>query len=621
MKNIITFLIELIRRNLMPIMATFLALMSLQVHAQQIQFTASAKSVVAVGERFQLQYKINAEGTGFKGPNIVDFNVLTGPNTSTSSSVQIIGGQVTREVSYTYTYVLAATKEGTFTIPPATINYDGRQFTSNAVAIEVRRGAAQQGAGQAQQQEDEIDVFLRAEVSNSTPYLGEQVILTYKLYFNNQISGHDGFQRIASFPGFWVKNLFPNQRDIPTTTEVINGKQYNVAEVRKFALFPQRTGKIEIRPGEAEVTVRVRTEGRRRSSDPFFDSFFNDPFFSSRHRDVSRQLSSNSLTIDVKPLPTRDRPADFGSAVGRFTFSSEIDRKEVKTNEPINIKLTVSGSGNIELFDVPRMVFPPDFDVFDPETRSNINVSPSGVSGTRVFEYLIIPRNPGTFTIRPLEFSFFDPARNAYIAERTPEYTIVVERGDDASSVVTYGGSVRQEGIQIIGADIRHIKLPPYQFRPLGVFFFRSNTYFLMLLIPVLLFVVVLIVWRKQMKMRGNTSLMKTRRATKVAKKRLKAANRFMKEGKESDFYNEISRALWGFLSDKLSIPAASLSMDNVRNRMVAGKASEETIKQFIDVLEQTEYTRFAPGSKSENMDKIYKSAIEIISKIENELK
>lgn len=621
MKNIITFLIELIRRNLMPIMATFLALMSLQVQAQQIQFTASAKSVVAVGERFQLQYKINAEGTGFRGPNIVDFNVLTGPNTSTSSSVQIIGGQVTREVSYTYTYVLAATKEGTFTIPPATINYDGRQLTSNAVAIEVRRGAAQQGAGQAQQQEDEIDVFLRAEVSNSTPYLGEQVILTYKLYFNNQISGHDGFQRIASFPGFWVKNLFPNQRDIPTTTEVINGKQYNVAEVRKFALFPQRTGKIEIRPGEAEVTVRVRTEGRRRSSDPFFDSFFNDPFFSSRHRDVSRQLSSNSLTIDVKPLPTRDRPADFGSAVGRFTFSSEIDRKEVKTNEPINIKLTVSGSGNIELFDVPRMVFPPDFDVFDPETRSNINVSPSGVSGTRVFEYLIIPRNPGTFTIRPLEFSFFDPARNAYIAERTPEYTIVVERGDDASSVVTYGGSVRQEGIQIIGADIRHIKLPPYQFRPLGVFFFRSNTYFLMLLIPVLLFVVVLIVWRKQMKMRGNSSLMKTRRATKVAKKRLKAANRFMKEGKESDFYNEISRALWGFLSDKLSIPAASLSMDNVRNRMVAGKASEETIKQFIDVLEQTEYTRFAPGSKSENMDKIYKSAIVIISKIENELK
>jgi hypothetical protein len=621
MKNISTFLIELKRRQVIPIMATFLALLSLHVQAQQIQFTASAKSVVAVGERFQLQYKINAEGTGFRGPNIVDFNVLTGPNTSTSSSVQIIGGQVTREVSYTYTYVLAATKEGTFTIPPATINYDDRQFTSNAVAIEVRRGAAQQGAGQTQQQEDEIDVFLRAEVSNSTPYLGEQVILTYKLYFNNQISGHDGFQRIASFPGFWVKNLFPNQRDIPTTTEVINGKQYNVAEVRKFAIFPQRTGKIEIRPGEAEVTVRVRTEGRRRSSDPFFDSFFNDPFFSSRHRDVSRQLSSNSLTIDVKPLPTRDRPADFGSAVGRFTFSSEIDRKEVKTNEPINIKLTVRGSGNIELFDVPRMVFPPDFDVFDPETRSNINVSPSGVSGTRVFEYLIIPRNPGTFTIRPLEFSFFDPARNTYIAEKTPEYTIVVERGDDASSVVTYGGSVRQEGIQIIGADIRHIKLPPYQFRPLGVFFFRSNTYFAMLLIPVLLFVVVLIVWRKQMKIRGNTSLMKTRRATKVAKKRLKVANRFMKEGKESDFYNEISRALWGFLSDKLSIPAASLSMDNVRNRMVAGKASEATIKQFIDVLEQTEYTRFAPGSKSENMDKIYKSAIEIISKIENELK
>ncbi len=622
MKNKISYIVELKRQKVMLIIASLMAVLNLHAQAQQIEFTASAKSVVAVGERFQLQYKINAEGTGFRGPNIVDFNVLTGPSTSTSSSVQIIGGQVTREVSYTYTYVLAATKEGTFTIPPATISFDGKQFTSNAVTVQVRRGATQQqGTGQAQQPEDEIDVFLRAEVSNSTPYLGEQVILTYKLYFNNQISGHDGFQRISSFPGFWVKNLFPNQREIPTTTEVINGKQYNVAEVRKFALFPQRTGKIEIRPGEAEVTVRVRTEGRRRSSDPFFDSFFNDPFFSSRHRDVSRQLSSNSLTIDVKPLPTRDRPADFGSAVGRFTFSSEIDTKEVKTNEPINIKLTVRGSGNIELFDLPRMVFPPDFDVFDPETRSNINVSPTGVSGTRVFEYLVIPRNPGKFTIRPVEFSFFDPARNAYIVERSPEYNIVVERGDDASSVVTYGGMVRQEGIQIIGTDIRHIKLPPYQFRPLGTFFFRSNTYYLLLLIPVLLFAVILIVWRKQMKMRSNTNLMKTRRATKVAKKRLKVAHRFMKEGKESDFYNEISRALWGFLSDKLNIPAASLSMENVRNRMKAGKASEQTINQFIDALSQTEYTRFAPGSKSENMDKIYNSAIEIISKIENELK
>ncbi len=603
-------------------MATMIAFIPGILIAQQIEFTASAKSVVRVGERFQLQYSINAEGTGFRGPNIVDFNVISGPSTSTSSSVQIIGGQVTREISYTFTYILAATKEGKFTIAPATINHGGRQYTSNPVAIEVTKGAASSsGAGQQQSAEDEIDVFLRAEVSNNTPYLGEQITITYKLYFNNQISGHDGFQKISSFPGFWVKNLFPNQRDIPTTTEVINGKQYNVAEVRKFALFPQRTGKIEIRPGETEVTVRVRTEARRRSSDPFFDSFFNDPFFRGQHRDVNRQLTSNSLTIDVKPLPTRDRPADFGGAVGRFSFRSEIDRQEVKANEPINIKITVQGSGNIELFELPKIAFPPDFDVFDPETKLDVKVTPTGVSGTRVFEYLVIPRNPGDFTIQPIAFSFFDPARNTYVVERSPEYRISVEQGDGTSTVVTYGGAIRQEGIQVIGTDIRHIKLPPYQFQPIGTFFFRSKTYFLMLILPLLMLVLILIIWRKQMKKRSNVRLMKNLRATKVARKRLKIALQFMKNGKENEFYNEVARALWGFLSDKLNIPVAELSMENVRIKMNERNASEEAIKRFIETLNQTEFTRFAPGNQSENMDKIYTGALEIISKIEKELK
>jgi hypothetical protein len=590
--------------------------------AQDVTFTASAKSTVVVGERFQLQYKLNADGTGFRGPNIVDFNVLSGPASSTSSSVQIIGGQVTREVSNTYTYVLSATKEGKFTIPPATINHGGKQYTSNPVTVEVRKGAAApSGSGRTQQPEDAIDVFLRAEVSNTTPYLGEQITISYKLYFNNQISGHDGFQKISSFPGFWAKNLFPNQREIPTTTDVINGKEYNVAEVRKFALFPQRTGKIEIRPGKSDITVRVRTDARRRSSDPFFDSFFNDPFFRGQHRDVNKQLSSNSLTIDVKPLPTRDRPAEYGGAVGKFSIRAEIDQTEVKVNEPITIKLTVQGNGNIELFDLPKPVFPPDFDVFDPETKSDIRVAPTGVSGSRTFQYLIIPRNPGDFTINPIAFAYFDPARNNYFTEKSPAYNITVQRGEGTSSDVTFGGSVRQEGIQVIGSDIRHIKMPPYQFRPVGTYFFASQTYYLLLIIPVILTILILLIWRKQMEKRSNTRLMKNIRATKVARKRLKVAYNYMKNGNENKFYNETARALWGYLSDKLNISVSELSMENVRNKMIAGKANEETINRFIETLNETEYTRFAPGSKSENMDKIYTSAIETISKIEKELK
>jgi len=594
------------------------------LNAQQIEFRGTAKSVVSVGERFQLQYSINAEGTGFKGPQISDFNVLSGPNASTSSSVQIINGNVTREVSYTFTYVLSASKEGSFTIPPATITYDGKLITSNAVKIQVVKGGQQPQQGKSSGQQgtgESVDVFLRAEVSNATPYLGEQIIISYKLYFNNQISGHDGFQKISSFPGFWVKDLLTNQREIPTKTEVFKGKQYNVAEVRRFALFPQRAGKIEIQPAETELTVRVRTDSRRRSSDPFFDSFFNDPFFNTQAKDIDKILHSNGLTIDVKPLPTKDQPADFSGAVGKFLLKTEIDNTEVKANEPISIKLTIQGSGNIELFDLPKFSFPPDFEVFDPEIKSDIKVLPSGVSGTRVFEYLVIPRNPGTFKIKPIIFSYFDITSARYVTQQTPEYNITVERGDGASSVVTYSGTVRQEGIQIIGSDIRHIKLPPYKFQPVGTFFFRSRTYFVCLILPLILVVVILIVWRKQMKKRSNTDLMKTLRATKIARKRLKQAFTFMKENKEDEFYIEISRASWGYLSDKLNIPLAELSMDNVKTKLTAKNIHQDTINQFIENLNQTEYARFAPGSKSENMEKIYSSTINIISKLEKELK
>lgn len=602
----------------------FQMLLPVMLFAQLVEFKGITKSTVSVGERFQLQYTINAEGTGFRGPNIVDFNVLNGPNTSTSSSVQIINGQVSREVSYTFTYILAAVREGTFTISPATISYNGKQYNSNSITVQVKSGGQSATSGQSGQQQgsdEAVDVFLRAEVSNNAPFLGEQIIISYKLYFNNQIAGHDGFQKISSFPGFWVKNLFPNQREIPTATEVIKGKQYNVAEVRRFALFPQRTGKIEILPGETEITVRLRTDSKRKTSDPFFDSFFNDPFFNSRHKDVSKKLLSNSLVIDVKPLPTKEQPADFSGAVGKFALRPQIDRTEVKTNEPISIKLTVQGSGNIELFDLPRIVFPPDFEVFDPEIKSDIKVTTSGVSGTRIFEYLVIPRNPGNFKIRPLEFSYFDLSQNIYITEKTPEYNITVERGDGASSVVTYSGTVRQEGIQIIGSDIRHIKLPPYDFRPRGTFFFRSQNYFLWLIIPSVLLALTLFLWRKQMKKRGNAELMKNIRATKVARKRLKLAHNFMKSGNENEFYIEISRASWGYLSDKLNIPVAELSMDNVRTRLIVRGTNEATINQFIDTLNQTEYARFAPGSKTDNMEKIYSGALEIISKLEKELK
>jgi hypothetical protein len=587
-----------------------------------ITFTATAKSQVRVGERFQLNFTINAEGKGFRGPEITDFQVLSGPNASTSSSVQIIQGRVQSKVEYVFSYILRANSEGTYTIPAARVTADGKEYVSNTVSIKVLPGSGgSTGSGQSAAGADTKDeLFLRASVNNTNPYLGEQVIITYKIYTTISISNINT-SKISSFPGYWAKDLFENLREYPQQREVINGKEYMVAEVKKFALFPQRTGEIIIQPGEVSCVAQIRTTGSRsRSSDPFFDSFFNDPFFNSRIQNVEKQLNSNSLKINVKPLPTQNRPADFQGAVGEFSFQPEISATEVNANEPITMKFTLRGKGNLELIDPPVINFPPGFEVYDPETKNNITANASGISGSRSFEYLIIPRNPGDYSIKPATFSFFNPNTNQYRSLSSPEYNIQVNRTTSTSQAITFSG-INQEEVQYITRDIRHIKLPPYQLRPINTFFFRSGTYYILLITPLLLSLAIIIFWRRTVKLRNDTAMLKYRKATKVSRKRLKLAGQFLKNKNENAFYEEVSRALWGYLSDKLIIDKASLSVDNVKDVLEKRKVTTNIINQFIETLNHTEYARFAPGNKSENMEKIYNKALAIISKIERELK
>jgi len=590
--------------------------------ASDLTFVATAKSQVRVGERFQLNYTINAEGKGFRGPDITDFQVLSGPNASTSSSVQIIQGRVQSKVEYVYSYFLRASREGTFTIPAARISANGKEYTSNTVTVVVlpATGAAS-GQGQDTQTTNlDEELFLRATVSNTNPFLGEQVVVTYRIYTTVSISNINT-SKISSFPGFWAKDLFQNIREFPQKREVINGKEYMVAEVRKYALFPQRTGEVIIEPGEVSCVAQIRTTGNRsRSSDPFFDSFFNDPFFGSRVQNVERQLLSNSIKIDVKPLPTQNRPADFRGAVGEFSFQPEISSTEVNANEPITLKFTLRGKGNLELIDPPLVNFPPGFEVYDPETKNNIITNESGVSGSRTFEYLIIPRNPGEYTIRPITFSFFEPKNNRYQSFSSPEYKITVNRTSSASQSIAFS-RLNQEEIQYITQDIRHIKLPPYQLRPVNVFFFHSKLFYLLMALPVIMATLIIIFWRRTVKLRNDVAKLKYRKATKISRKRLKMAGKFMKNGLENQFYEEISKALWGYLSDKLNIDKVVLSMDNVSDVLAKRKVKHEIIDQFIEVLNHTEFARFAPGDKSQNMEKIYNEALTIITKIERELK
>jgi hypothetical protein len=613
---------------------SLLFLSGIHSFAQDIQFTASAKTVVSVGETFALTYTVNGQGVNFRGPSITGFDVISGPNTSTTSSIRAINGRTSMSITLTYTYYLLASREGTFEIPPASVTVEQKQYRSNSVSIKVEKGAggqtsqgqnpgARQGRsgqqGNSGVQSGANDVFLKAFASNSDPLQGEGIVVTYKIYTKvpiNQIS----IKKLSSFQGFWSQNLLKENEKLNQTTQVIDGEQYVVAEIRKIALFPLKSGRLVIEPLEMECVAQIRRQTRTKTGDPFFDDFFNDSFFSNAYATVDKTLKSNPLVINVKALPTAEKPSDFSGAVGNFTFKTEIDKTHLKTNDAANLKCTVSGQGNIQLIDKMNVSFPPDFETYDPKVSSNINTTAAGISGSQTFEYLIIPRKPGKFTIKPITFSYFDLAKKRYVTLTSPSYNLDVEKGSGESSTVTYSG-VSKEDIKYIGSDIRHIKNPPFRLRDTGTFFFGSFFFFLLLVVPIILFILLILFWKKQEVQRSNTMLMKNRKATKVARKRLKKAENFLKSQQQEAFYEEISQALWGYLSDKFSISVAELSVDSVKEALIGKQIREELIQQFIGTLNNTEYARFAPGEKTLIMDKIYNEALDIISKIERELK
>ncbi|MCK9205433.1 MAG: BatD family protein [Bacteroidales bacterium] len=606
------------------------------VSAQEIQLSASSKPVVAVGETFTLSYSLNAQGAGFRGPNIQAFEVLSGPNTSTSSSIRSINGRTSMTITYTYSYILQATREGAFEIPAASVTVDRKVYTSNTLNIKVIKnsnGSAYQSAPGAKnapsggrgndQQSASVgagDVYVKAFASSSNPLQGEGIVVTYKIYTKVPIA-QINISKLSSFSGFWSQNLMKENDKLQQTTQVINGEQYVVADIRKIALFPLKSGRLVIDPLELECVAQVRKQNKTRTGDPFFDDFFNDSFFNNNVANVEKSLKSNPLIINVQPLPETGKPVDFSGAVGSFTFRSEMDKARLKTNEAVTLKCSISGQGNIQLIDKLGVVAPPDFETYDPKVTSDIQTTAAGVSGTQTFEYLLIPRKPGKFTIKPVNFTYYDISKRRYLTLTSPAYTLDVEKGSgDATAMVTYSGA-NKEDIQYIGSDIRHIKDKRFALVSRGYQFFASIGFWLFLVIPLLLFILFLVLWRKLTARRSDKQLMKNLKATKIAKKRLAKAEQFQKGGNQESFYVEISQALWGYLSDKFSIPLAGLSTDSVQDALQNKGVQEPIIKQFIETLNNTEFARFAPGEKTVNMERIYNEALKIISKIERELK
>ncbi len=588
--------------------------------AQQPTFEGKAPQAVVAGDKFQLVYTLNAEGSDIRLPALQDFQILMGPSTSYSQSTSIINGKVTRETTYSFTFILKALKEGSYTIPPASILVDDEKITSNPVKLEVVKGntPATQSPGQTGTTTTDAgvsdqDVFITVIPSKRNVYKGESLTLTTKLYSRVSIQGSSG-EKTPDLSSFIQQKLEVPGMGRFSSKENINGYLYDVATIDVKLLFPQKSGKITIDPFELELGIRQRVARRSQS---IFDDFFD-----SNYRVVKQPVKSKPITITVKPLPA-NAPAGFSGGVGNLDMKVNVTKQEAKVNDGITLKIDVTGTGNHKFVEEPQIKFPADFDDFDAKISNNITNTASGMTGSKSFEYLIIPRHAGDFTIPSIKFSYFDPASGNYKSKNSSPITIQVAKGeaDDEMSGTVVRSNVTRENVKFIGKDIRHIKTGKVTLKPIGTFLFGSLSFILAFLIPLLVFILIYLINRKRLADNANLVMVRTRKANKVANKRLKKAAHLLKTGEREAFYEEVLKALYGYLSDKLSLPLSELSKDNAKEILMKSKVSEELVQAFMDVLDTCEFARYSPSSGTGEMDQLYQKTITTISKLENQVK
>ena len=591
---------------------------STQMLADKVSFTASAPDAVVVGDQFRLSYTVTTQKVkDFRAPSIKGFDVLMGPSRSQQSNTQIVNGNVTSTSSITFTYILMANNAGEYTIPGASIVADGDQMVSNSVRIKVlpqdqgdsnssssSSTHSSSGTGVSNQ-----DLFITASASKTNVYEQEAFVLTYKIYTresNLQLNN----AKLPDFKGFHSQEI-EMTTNARWTPEHYQGRNYYTTVYRQFVLFPQQSGKLYIDPAQFQMTV-----GKPVQSDDPFDAFFNG---GSNVIEIKKSISTPKIAINVNPLPA-GKPADFSGGVGEFNISSSINNKELKTNDAITIKLVISGTGNLKLISNPENKFPDDFEVYDPKVDNQVRLTREGLTGNKVIEYLAIPRHAGTYKIPGVSFSYFDIRSKSYKTLKTEEYVINVEKGaGNADQVIA--NFTNKEDLKVLGEDIRYIKQNEVTLQPKGSFFYGSMTYWLFYIIPALAFIIFFIIYRKQAAENANVAKMRTKKANKVATKRMKLAGKLLSENKKDAFYDEVLKALWGYISDKLNIPVSRLSKDNIEEKLRNHGVNEELIKEFLNALNDCEFARFAPGDENQAMDKVYSSSIEVISKMENSIK
>ncbi|WP_341833948.1 BatD family protein [Chitinophaga pollutisoli] len=612
-------------------------------HAQEFRFTTQVNTnVVAQDEYFQVQFTLvnPANLSDFRAPAFNGFSVMQGPAVQQGMSND--NGRVTTYVAYSYT--LAPTAPGNFTIPGATARVDGKTVRSNPVNIEVTRagapvkpqpqqaqpnypqrrypGEAQPGVlrpGDDPKEQLRKNVFVRVDVDKTNVYEGEQITATYKLY--TRLPTNSSVTKVPAFKGFSAKDM-----DIPNpprpTEEVVNGVPFNVFIIRKTLLFPLQSGELELDPAEVDNQVHfVKIGGQRRrpaTNDPFgrdvFEDFFaDDPLFgNTEYEVVPYRIQSPVVKVQVKPLPAEGRPASFNGAVGRFTMNATLDKNQLSTDDALSLKVAISGQGNVNLLNAPPLNIPPGFEKYDPSVTDNIEKNSNPLSGSRTFQYALMPQEKGDYKLPPVEFSYFDPAAKAYKTLTSEPFDVHVVQGKEVKrEKADFGSQTELAGIRPGAGDWS-------KQRP---FFFGKPLFWILFLLPALAIAGVAYYRRREKYINSNAALLRHRHANKVALKRLELAARYLKEGKDKAFYEETSRALWGYLSHKLRIPMAEISKQRVEDKLVKLGLSDSAKEQLFALADRCERALYAPGDSVELRQGAYQEAVEVITNIENEIK
>jgi hypothetical protein len=591
-------------------------LISLVIKGQDVVLNAEYPSVVNAGQQFNVTWTVNSGGGEFSPPSFSGFYKLMGPQTSYSSSTQIINGKMSHQISYSYIYYLQAIKEGKYVIPPAKFKLKSKEYFSDSLHIEVVNNSAQNQAGTSGNSKPAdntvveytgSDIFVTLSVNRKEVYQSEHIVATVKIYTRVNLSGINEI-KFPSFNGFLKTDI-----ETPPLTslrqEEVNGTIYGTGVVQQFLLYPQVSGEINIDPVQLTVLVQQKSA----QSDPVFGDFFTT------YQTVPQAIASKPLKIKVKPLPGI-QPDDFSGVVGKLDLKAVLNKDSVNVNDALNFKVTISGSGNLKIAATPVLKLSPDVELFDPKITDDIKNSQNGTSGQKIFEYLLIPRHYGDFTIPPITYSYFNISTGRYEKLTTREFRFHARKGSELNTGITVYGGLAKEDVKYIGKDIRFIKTTPGKLARAGNFISTKRSFYSAYVFALLAFLLILFIRREHLRRNSDMSLVRNRKAGKVAVKRLHTASVCLKDQQIDKFYEEVLKATWGYLSDKLNIPVSELTRTNAISSLIEKGIDEERINNLNTILDTCEFARFAPAGSGTEAETIYEDASQFIKSVENSI-